>query len=85
MAGEQSYFSNVIIVRGHHMYKHIWMPGIDEALSVEKEPPNLHDNFAISVVKNELYAGARSQHSTHPPAIIRELVFITVQDLWPPA
>ena len=48
------------------MYKNIWMPGIDEALLLEKEPRNLHDNFTISIVKNEHYAGAHSQHSTRP-------------------
>ena len=61
MAGERLYFSNESIVRGRHMYKHIWTSGIDKALSEEKEPHNLHDSFAISVVKNEPYAGARSQ------------------------
>ena len=45
------------------MYKHIWTPQIDEALSVEKESGNLHDNFAISMVKNKPYAGT---HSTRP-------------------
>ena len=64
MTGERSYFSNESVVRGRHVYKHIRTPGIDEALSVEKELRNLHDNFAISVVKNEPYAGARSQLST---------------------
>ena len=68
MAGKRSCFSNESVVRGRHvyMYKHIWTPGIDEALAVEKKPYNLHDNFAISVVKNEPYAGAHSQCSTCP-------------------
>ena len=56
MAGERLYFSNESVVRGHHVYKHIWTPGIDEVLS-----HNLNDNFGISVVKNEPYADARSQ------------------------
>ena len=60
MEGERSYFSNENVVRGHHVYKHIWMSGIDKALSVEKELHNLHDNFTNSVVKNEPYAGDRS-------------------------
>ena len=64
MAGKRSYFSNKSVVRGLHVYKHKWTPGIDKVLSLEKEPRNLHDNFAISVVKNEPYACARSQRST---------------------
>ena len=57
MAGERSYFSKESVVRGHDMYKHIWMPGIGEELSIEKEPGNLHDKFAVSVVKNDYMIG----------------------------
>ena len=35
MAGVRSYFSKSmkeIVVRGHHMYKHVWMSGIGEEL-----------------------------------------------------
>ena len=57
MAGERSCFSKESVVRGHHVYKHIWTPGISEELSVEKEPGNLHDSFAVSVVKNDYTVG----------------------------
>ena len=50
MAGKRSYFTKKSLVSGHNVYKHIWMPGIGEELSVDKEPSNLHDNFAVSVV-----------------------------------
>ena len=33
------------------------MPGIGKELSVEKEPGNLHDNFAVSAVKNDYTVG----------------------------
>ena len=49
MAGERLYFSKESVVRGQHVYKYIWTPGIGEELSVEKEPGNLHDSFAVSV------------------------------------
>ena len=57
MAGEQSYFSKESFVRGHHVYKHIRTPGIGKELSVQKEPGNLNDNFALSVVKNDYMIG----------------------------
>ena len=57
MAGERSYFLKESVVRGHHLYKHIWTAGISEELSVEKEPGNLHDNLAASVVKNDYTVG----------------------------
>ena len=50
MAGERLYFSEKSLVSGHNVYKHIWIPGIGEELSVDKEPSNLHDNFALSAV-----------------------------------
>ena len=50
MAGERSRFSKESVVRGHHVYKHVWTPEIGEELSVKKEPGNLHDDFAVSVV-----------------------------------
>ena len=63
MAARQSYLLKESVVRGHHVYKHIWMPGINEELSVEKEPGNLHDSFAVFVVKNDYDNGAHSaQH-----------------------
>ena len=52
MAGERSYFSKEsvnCVVRGHHVYKHIWTPGIGGEISVEKQPGNLYDSFAVSV------------------------------------
>ena len=66
MEGERLYFSNENVVRGRHVYEHIWTAGIDKALSVEKESRKLHYNFTIFMMKNEHYAGARSQDSTSP-------------------
>ena len=53
MGGKRSYFSKESIVRGHHGYKHIWVPAIGEEFSVEKEPDNLHDNFTVSTMNND--------------------------------
>ena len=63
MAGERSYFSGESVVKGHHVYKHIWTPEIGEKLSVKKEPGNVHDDFVVSVV---FQTGLRSTpaHST---------------------
>ena len=58
MAGERSYFSKESVVRGHHVYKYIWTPGIGEELSVEKEPGNLHDSFAVSAWINIEFASS---------------------------
>ena len=57
MAGERSYFSKDNVVTCHHVYKSIWMPGISKEHSVEKEPGNLHDNFAVSMEKNDYTVG----------------------------
>ena len=42
MAGEPSYFSKEsvnCVLRGHHVYKHIWTPGIGEELSRTRQSP----------------------------------------------
>ena len=50
MAGKRLYFSKKSLVNGHNVHKCIWIPGKGEEFSVDKEPSNLHDNFAISMV-----------------------------------
>ena len=39
------------VVHGHHMYKHIWTPFVDEILRVEQEDDNPEDCFAVCIVK----------------------------------
>ena len=39
------------VIRGHHVYKRIWTPTIAEILSVNTDPTNRHDRFAIAVLK----------------------------------
>ena len=41
-------------VRGYHEYKNIWTPKIGETLSIEREPGNLVDKYAVCVKKNEI-------------------------------
>ena len=36
-------------IRGHHIYKTIWMPQLDETLSCEAEPGNIHNPYAVAV------------------------------------
>ena len=39
-------------VRGHHVYKAAWSPYIGEELPVQREVSNIHDYFAVAVLKN---------------------------------
>ena len=39
-------------VRGHHVYKASWSPYIGEELPVQREVNNIHDDFAVAVLKN---------------------------------
>ena len=39
-------------VRGHHVYKAAWSPYIGEELPVQREVSNIHDDFAVAVLKN---------------------------------
>jgi len=40
------------VVCGHHVYKDIWKPIIDEDLSVKKEDDNEHDCYVLAVIHN---------------------------------
>ena len=39
-------------VRGHHVYKAAWSPYIGEELPVQREVNNIHNDFAVAVLKN---------------------------------
>ena len=40
-------------MRGFHVYKSVWTPCIGEVLSCSRETSNLHDQFAVKVLKVE--------------------------------
>ena len=44
-------------VRGHHVYKASWSPYIGEELPVQCEANNIHDDFAVAVLKNSNTVG----------------------------
>ena len=44
-------------VRGHHVYKALWSPYIGEELPVQCEVNNIHDDFAVAVLKNSNTVG----------------------------
>ena len=39
-------------IRGHHIYKSIWVPVIVEESSIQWEDSNIHDKHAITVIKD---------------------------------
>ena len=40
------------VVRGHHVYKAVWTPVIGEELLLEAEDDNVHDKYAVCVVRS---------------------------------
>ena len=44
-------------IKGHHIYKNIWIPQLDELLEVSTEPDNPVDKFAVAVKKNQNIVG----------------------------
>ena len=46
-------FESQSCVRGFHVYKSIWTPFIGETLSSSREMTNLHDPFAVKVLKTD--------------------------------
>ena len=45
-------FQDESTVRGHHVYKTAWSTYIGEELPVQREVNNIHDDFAVAVLKN---------------------------------
>ena len=50
-------FSLNSAVRGHHVYKTIWLPSIGEELETSAEENNPNDSFAVAVIKGGLVVG----------------------------
>ena len=44
-------------VRGHHVYRSIWAPVIDEVFVCKRERHNIHDPFAVAVCKGSAVVG----------------------------
>lgn len=40
------------VIRGHHVYKAIWIPQHEELLGVAREDGNEHDHYAVRVFKS---------------------------------
>ena len=49
--GSEAIFLYESVIRGHHIYKRIWIPTVTEILSVNFDPANRHNRFAIAVLK----------------------------------
>ena len=57
MAGVSIDFSFDSVIRGHHIYKKVWMPSVGEVLLLVKEEGNEHNCFAVSVMKDGFIVG----------------------------
>ena len=52
-----SSYSLQSVVTGHHIYKSVWSPTIGETLALEREEDNVHDRYAVTVIRNESIVG----------------------------
>ena len=50
-------FSWEMVIRGHHIYKEIWTPMINEILVCSQEHKNSEDPLAVSVMKGDDIVG----------------------------
>ena len=49
-------------IHGHHVYRTVWTPMIDEVLACKREQHNIHDPFAVAVRKGSTVVGHVPQH-----------------------
>lgn len=45
------------VIRGHHVYKHVWTPVEGEELVLEQKLHNSYDNYAVTVLKGGMIVG----------------------------
>ena len=45
------------VIRGHRVYKDIFMPTIGKTLQCQREPNNDYDNFAVAIIENNTIVG----------------------------
>ena len=45
------------VIRGHHVYKRIWTPRLEEQLTLAPESDNDHDRRAVAVLKGSTVVG----------------------------
>ena len=60
MAGSQQPLASCEIssfIRGVHAYNEEWMSYEEETLSLQREPENSHDKYAVAVVKDAIVVG----------------------------
>ena len=48
---DDSIFLHESVMRGHHIFKGIWTPGIEEIVQVRQEAGNTHDQNAVALLK----------------------------------
>ena len=45
------------VIRGYHIYKEIWAASIDEVLLCARETANVHDPYAVAVIRRSITVG----------------------------
>uniref|UniRef100_A0A1X7SH94 HIRAN domain-containing protein n=1 Tax=Amphimedon queenslandica TaxID=400682 RepID=A0A1X7SH94_AMPQE len=50
-------FTLTSVIRGHHVYKRIWTPYMNEKLTATPAEDNPFDKYAVAVMKNEDIVG----------------------------
>ena len=44
-------------IRGHHIYKEIWNPDVEEELQCKMKHGNIHDMYAVAVTREDIVVG----------------------------
>ena len=55
------------VVRGHHVYKDVWMPFTGEELTVQQDNDNEHDDYSVGVLKDSVVVGPGPKSSCAVP------------------
>ena len=58
-------FSLNSVARGYHVYKDYWEAATGEVLGRREESTNIHDPFAVTILKGDSVVGHVPQQSAH--------------------
>lgn len=54
---EAEQYERPCCVRGYQIYKSIWTAIVGEQLACQREPTNIHDRYAVAVIKSDTIIG----------------------------
>ena len=67
---DQIQFEYLSLIRGHHIYKDIFMPTIGKTQDCRREASNSHDPYAVATIENDIDVGHVPRNISVPYSLL---------------